>query len=55
MMDNENENRMQYLKDNQIHILFEQLAGKLMRNKPDKPVSFLVEQLKEMKAEQSKV
>ena len=54
MTAHESEHRMQYLRDNNVHILFEQLAGKLMRNKPDKPVPFLIEHLKEMKAEQSK-
>uniref|UniRef100_A0A7S1JAY0 Uncharacterized protein n=1 Tax=Eutreptiella gymnastica TaxID=73025 RepID=A0A7S1JAY0_9EUGL len=38
--------KMDYIKEHKIHILFEQLAGTLLADKPAQPIPFLIEQLK---------
>eukprot|EP00669_Euglena_mutabilis_P014488 TRINITY_DN9587_c0_g1_i1.p1 TRINITY_DN9587_c0_g1~~TRINITY_DN9587_c0_g1_i1.p1 ORF type:complete len:296 (-),score=91.46 TRINITY_DN9587_c0_g1_i1:157-1023(-) len=40
--------KMDYIKDHKIHVLFEQLAGSLLSDRPVDPIPFLIEQLQRL-------
>lgn len=49
-----NKGKMEYIKQHKIHLLFEQLADKLLSTKPGDPVQFLLDNLLQLKVEQAK-